>query len=129
MKAHARAITGVFSAALWPMTAQAQTLGGGSDFELPLLRLVLGLLLCVIVAIGAALMLKRFMHGGAAPQIGKWSDLVRPPQRRVRVLETHRLSPHGDVCVLTCKGREYLIVLSPAGATVIRETEAEVSAP
>jgi hypothetical protein len=121
MKVDARALAGVVGAALWPMTAQAQTLGGGSDFELPILRLVLGLILCVIVAIVAVLMLKRFMHAGAAPRLGKWSDLVRTPQRRIKVLETHRLSPHGDICVFTCAGRQYLIVLSPAGATIIGE--------
>jgi len=128
MKLHARALAGVLSAALWPLTAQAQTLGGGSNFELPILRLVLGLLLCVIVAIVAALLLKRFMHAGAAPRLGKWSDLVRAPQRRIKVLETYRLSPHGDVCVFTCERRQYLIVLSPAGATIIRDA-AEDAAP
>jgi hypothetical protein len=122
MTLKARALAGVLSAALWPMAAQAQSLGGAPDFEFPILRLVLGLLLCALVAIVAALMLKRFMHRGSMPRLEKWSDLVRAPARRIRVLETHRVSPHGDVCMLTCGGREYLIVLSPAGATVIHDT-------
>jgi hypothetical protein len=128
MKTAQRALAGLLSAALWPMTAHAQDLGGGSDFELPILRLVLGLFLCVMVAIVAVLVLKRFMHAGSIPRPGKWADLVRAPPRRIRVLETHRLSPHGDVCMFTCGGRQYLIVLSPAGATIVHEADDAVDA-
>lgn len=119
-----RSALGVVGAvATWPGWASAQTLGGGSDFELPLLRLGLGLALCTIVAFAAALALRRFMAGGGLAQL-KGLGLTHAPQRHVRVLESHRLSPHADICVFSCRDRTYTVIVSAAGATIVRDEAA-----
>jgi hypothetical protein len=113
-----------------PSLASAQRLGGASGFEPPLLRLALGLLLCTLVAIVAALAIRRFMHAGALNSMRGRLSLLGPTARKLRVIESHRISPHADVCMFTSGGREYLVVVSPGGATVLRdEAQAEEPAP
>jgi len=111
-----------------PSLAFAQRLGGASGFELPILRLALGLLLCTFVAIVAALAIRRFMHAGALNAVRGRLSLLRGTPRKLRVIESHRISTHADVCMFTCDGREYLVVVSPAGVTVLRD-EAQAEEP
>lgn len=116
-------------AALWLLmmsSAHAQTLGGGQSFELPIARLVVGLLLCSFLAILAAVMIKRFIRGGGAFKPGKsLSSLLRLPARKLRVIESQRISAHADLCLVACDGRRYLIVTSAGAATVLREDTAD----
>jgi hypothetical protein len=111
----------------WPGWASAQQLGGGAEFELPLLRLGLGLALCTIVAFAAALALRHFMRGGGPIQL-KGLRLAGGERRQVRVLESHRLSPHADICVFSCQDRTYTVIVTGAGATIVRD-EAAAPAP
>lgn len=110
-------------AALAPEIAYAQTLGGGGDYELPLLRLVIGLILCTILAIVAAIALKRFMRGGNLFKLGPAKSFFSVPARKLRVMETQRLSPHADLCLFVCESRQYLVVVSPGGATLLHQGE------
>jgi len=109
------------SIAAAPSLAAAQQLGGAEGFEPPLLRLALGLLLCTFVALIAALAMRRFIRTGSLGPVGGLSTLLRPAPRKLRVIESHRLSPHADACVFVCDGREYLVIVSTSGATVLRE--------
>lgn len=108
-------------AAVAPRAAHA----AASSPELPFARLALGLILCSIVALLAALALRRFMRGGgfSIPGAGVFRDLGR----QVSVLETHRLSPHADVCRLASGDTEYLLVVSSGAATVL-ESKARAKA-
>lgn len=93
--------------------------------ELPFARLALGLILCSIVALLAALALRRFMRGGG-PRLAGLAGILRDPGRQVSVLETHQLSPHADVCRLASGDKEYLVIVSPGAATVL---DSKPSAP
>jgi len=117
------------AAACSPTMAAARDLAHGHPIELPLLRLVGGLLLCTLIAVIAALLLKRFVAGGGVLAIGKGAAAGWLKTGLVRVLETHRISPHADVCRLVCGQTEYLVVVSPGGATVLREAKAEEPKP
>jgi hypothetical protein len=121
-----KALAFACAVAAWPSLAYAQHLGGGAGFEPPLMRLAIGLILCTVIAFVAALALRQFMRTG---RFAKAGDFLRPAQRKVRVLESHRISPHADVCVLACEDREYLVVVSPSGATVLRESAHAEPAP
>lgn len=117
------------SGAATPSLAYAQQLGGGSHFEFPLLRLAVGLILCTLVAVITVLAVRRFKRTGAFAPSGRGFDFLRPPPLRLRVVESQRLSPHADACVFTCDSREYLVVVSAAGATVLREQTCDDKAP
>lgn len=95
--------------------------------ELPFARLALGLILCSILALLAALALRRFMRGGGLSIPG--AGVFRDPGRQVAVLETHRLSSHADVCRLASGDMEYLLVVSPGAATVLESKARPKPAP
>lgn len=112
--------------ALVEQPAFAQTLGSGKSFDLPLGRIIAGLIICSLVALVAALLMRRYF-GGRIPSLELLlrSAPMREAGRRVSVLETRRLSPHADICRFASAGREYLVLLSPNGATLLRESEVE----
>lgn len=114
-----------FAVALAPLlssAAHAQTLGGGQSFEPPVLRLAIGLLLCSLLAIVAAMMIKHFTHGGVRLKSNSsLASLLRLPARKLRVVESQRISPHADLFLVVCDGRQYLIIASSGAATVLRE--------
>lgn len=105
-----------------PSFAHAGRLGGGGDLGISLTRIVTALLLCVMLAVLAALLLKR--NGGKVDLTAIRRLIVRlPAQRRIDVVETRRVSQHADVCLLRCDGREYLILCAAQQQTVLREGE------
>ncbi len=108
------------AALLAPSLAAAQTLGRAGDFEFPVLRLALGLLACAFIALIAALALRRFMRGSGKFGKGAGFGFLAPSARKIRVIESHRLGTSSDVCVFICDGRQYLVVVSAAGATLLR---------
>jgi hypothetical protein len=109
------------AAALAPAFARAQALSPERALDLHLGRLIVGLVICVALAIAAAVLLKR----ASTTRVG-----VRGPFRLwppgaagvgVNVLETRRISIHADVCRLSYAGREYVVIVSPGGATLLTE--------
>lgn len=105
-----------------PAFADGGRLGGGGDLGISLTRIVMALLLCLMLAVLAALLLKR--GGGKVDLTAIRRLLVRlPAQRRIDVVETRRVSQHADICLLRCDGREYLILCAAHQQTVLREGE------
>lgn len=101
--------------------AAAETaLGGASDIQLPLVRLFLGLVLCVVVALLAALAFKRIKGDGRIPSFGSFlrstSNAVEP---QVRVCESQRLSPQVELVRLNWAGSDYLVVITAGAASVV----------
>jgi membrane protein implicated in regulation of membrane protease activity len=111
-------------AAVLPTLAAAGQLGAAAAFEPPLLRLVLGLILCSFIALIAALALRRFMRKGwALPGTGGARAWFAASGRQVIVHETQRVSLHGDICRVGWRGRDYLIVVSQNGVAVLAEKD------
>jgi hypothetical protein len=120
------AIFGIVTLAL-PAQALAAPLATGGGFELPLLRLVLGFLFCVMVAVLAAIALKRGMIN--LPANVKTFALFAPRPREIQVREARRVSTHAEVCAITWRGRDYLFVVGPSGAVTVLETRESASEP
>jgi hypothetical protein len=114
----------VLAAALGSGGAFAQTLGGGSDIELPLGRLLIGLVLCALIAFLAVFLLKRYNTSGRFLLSFGPNSATGNSTRRIRVLETHRLSQHADLCRFVSNETEYLVIVSQGGAVVLEETPA-----
>ncbi|MBO9714807.1 hypothetical protein [Sphingomonas sp.] len=105
---------------LMPMPAFAQRLGGGSDLNLSLTRIVMTLLLCLMIAGLAALLLKR--SGGRIDLAAlRRLTAAAAPARRIDVVETRRISQHADVCLFRCDGQEYLVLCAEQHLTVLRD--------
>jgi flagellar biogenesis protein FliO len=105
------AAAGVFGYLLTPGLALAQTLGAGGGADVPLWRVVGALILCLALAIGGAFAL-RIKLRGALPGLGTAG-------RRLRLVESIRLTQQVDVCLLSCDDKEFLIAATPHGALLI----------
>ncbi|KPL68270.1 hypothetical protein SZ64_09135 [Erythrobacter sp. SG61-1L] len=104
-----------------PAPAVAQGLTGGSAPDVPWLRLVLAFAFCIAVAFGAVLLLRRHQRGGGPVlPIALLERRTGGPARRLSVIETRRASPNGDLCLVECDGETWLLVLTPAGTTVLK---------
>jgi flagellar biogenesis protein FliO len=125
-----------FPALAWPAglalgaaagPAWAQTLGQGASTEVPWVRMVFALLLCLSLAVVAAFLLKKHLGGGTTPA------LFGPRVRRIQLVDTLRLSHQVDLCVVHYGGKELLVAASPGGAVLLSSGEpqdpAQVSAP
>jgi len=99
---------------------QTSHLGGGGDVDVSLGRIVASLVVCVIIAALAILLLRQ--RSGKIDLRG-FLARIEPGARAIEVVETRRLSPHADACVLRHAGREYLLVLQQGTAHVLSDRE------
>lgn len=105
----------------------AQTLGQGTDTDIPWIRLTAALILCIGLAIGAAFALNRRLNGGPSLPSGGWKrvleQIARPASTataaRLTDIETRRLSPQVTVSVFKCDGRSYMVTASLQGQIVL----------
>lgn len=111
--------------------ACAQTIGRGIESDVPWIRLIGALLLCLLLAAAAVVALRAKMQG-QGPLAGKRIDLRRivdqlrspwiktPHSSRLAVLETTWLGNNVSVSILRCDGRDYLVGTTPQGRVFIR---------
>lgn len=93
---------GIFAAA----PAAAQTLGQGSDVEISIWRIVAAFVLCALLAVAGAFLLKA--RQGSVRLV----SLIAKQDRRLRLIETLRLGHQADLCIVECDGRQLLIAAS-----------------
>jgi hypothetical protein len=110
-------------------SAYAQTIGDGESIEIPFVRIFAGLILAVLIALGAALVLKRQGGGRLDFKSLMSRQLSGRAPRRIRIHETHRLSPHADLCRFSAANKEYLVIVSPNSTHVLSVSEEEYATP
>lgn len=101
-----------------PALAGGGRLGGGQPLEVSLGRIVSALVVCIIVAVLAALLIRQ--RGGKLDLYAFFGRLQSRP-RAIEVVETRRLSPNADICVVRHSGREYLLLVLAGDARILRE--------
>lgn len=100
--------------------ALAQTLGQGGDVDVPLWRIGGAMVLCSLLAVGGALALRA--RGGSLPSFSL--PFAGPRRRRLKSIETLRLSQNAALSIVECDGRELLILVSQDGSRVLEELPA-----
>lgn len=121
MKPSVRLAVGAALLSGGPALAASPRLGGGAPLDVSVGRIVAALLICLIVA-GLAILLVR-QRSGRIDLAGFFSRMeIRP--RAVQVVETRRLSPHADICLVRHDDREYLLLLMAGDARVLRDRSA-----
>lgn len=103
---------------LFPALAAAPRLGGGESLNVSLGRMIAAILICIVVALLAALLLRQ--RGGKINLAALFARMELRP-RAIEVVETRRLSPHADICLVRHGGQEYLLLLLAGGARILRE--------
>lgn len=102
-----------------PALASPGRLGGGGAVDVSLTRIVVALLLGTMLAVLAALAIKR---GGGRFDMAVMRRLFAklPVVRRIEVIESRRVSQHADLCLVRCDGEEYLILSSAQQQQILR---------
>lgn len=96
--------------------ALAQTLGRATGSpDVPWVRVVGALTICLLLALGAALALRGRLTGAVSR--------LSPTRRKMQVIETLRLSHQVDVCRLQCDDLEIVLAATPHGAVLISSRE------
>lgn len=124
------------SLALGP-EALAGQLGQAVEVQISWWRVALGLTLCLALAVGAVLALKtRMTGGGPLFTSGLWRGVtdalvtryptLNAAPRRLKLVETLRLTPQLQVCLFACDDQEILIAATPQGAFVVAPGAATV---
>jgi flagellar biogenesis protein FliO len=110
-----RLLAACFLAPAVPAVPAWARLGGNASFDaIPWLRLVLGLVVCIGLALAAALVLRS--RSGATVAAAR----VRKAPRRLQLLETMRVGPQASLSLVKVDGAEYLLV-STSGAAYLTE--------
>lgn len=101
-----------------PALAGGGRLGGGQPLEVSLGRIISALVICIIIAVLAVLLVRQ--RSGRLDLHAFFGRFQVGP-RAIEVVETRRLSPHADICVVRHSGREYLLLLLAGSARILRE--------
>lgn len=104
--------TGIVTALLGGAPALAQRLGQGAGAEVPVWRVLGALAFCLVLAVAAAILLRRRLNGPGRAAFGR--------ARRLQLVESLRLSHQIDLCVVSCDGAEFMLAATPHGATLIK---------
>lgn len=99
------------------VAAAPARLGGGGELDFSLGRIVLSLIVCIIIAVLAILLIRQ--RSGRIDLRALFAR-IEPRAAQIRIVETRRLSPHADISVVEHGGREYLLLLQPTAAQVLR---------
>ncbi len=99
----------------------SQPLATGEPIDIPIVRMVIAL--CVGIAL--AYLLVRFVRDrGSLKRVleavsGGSSRASGPREPSLKVLETHRLSTHGDVSLVACGDKRFVVAISQSGAVLL----------
>jgi hypothetical protein len=98
--------------------------GGGGGVDVSLTRVVMALLLGIMLAVLIALLLRR---GGGRIDLTAIRRLfvALPAARRIQVIESRRVSPHADLCLVRCDAEEFFILSSAQQQQILRARAAE----
>ncbi len=106
---------GCWAGLLWPTVlvapAMAQQLGHGTEVDISGWRVLAGLGFILILGVGMFLAAR-----SRQIDLTTWRSVST---KRIKVIETTRLSPQAALCLASCDGKEYLIALTAGSVSVI----------
>lgn len=107
-----------------PSAASAPHLGGGASADVSVVRVFLTLLFCLIVAV-LAIFLIRQRYGSRG---SSFFSRMGTGSQRLRVVESRRIGPQSDLCLVECDELEYLLLITPGGPLLVKEHRAPAPA-
>lgn len=117
-----------FAASHSPVLAQT-TLATGSAPDIPWLRLIFSFLLCIGIAIGAVLLLRRYQRRGGVGLLKRLRLAGElPVADQIRIVEARRVSPSGRLCLIEFDGRQFLLSVTEQSIGILAEKNTPASA-
>lgn len=111
----ARGVTLLLAAA--PTAAGAQHLGGAGSPDVSLVRVMLALAVCLLVAALAVFLIRQRISGRPPALLFRFKSSAA----RIRVVESRRVGMQAELCIAQCDGEEYLLLLSQGGPLLLRQ--------
>lgn len=109
-------------AVLAPGAAHAQQLGGGGSVEISGVRIVLALITCLAVfGLVLVVLRRKSLPTGLAEKL----RIGLGVNGRIRTIESRRISPHADLCLVRCDDVEYLLVCTASGVELLERRAAK----
>ena len=109
--------------ALVPSGAFARTtLATGSTPDIPWLRIVLSFLLCLALAVAAILAVRAYRARGFRKVQTLFGAQRGRRDSAIEIIETRRIAPHTDLCVVQFSGETLLLSISREGVSLIART-------
>ncbi|MBX9645221.1 MAG: hypothetical protein K2W91_14130 [Novosphingobium sp.] len=109
-------------ALLAPGAVLAQQLGGGGSVEISGVRIVLALIVCLVVlALVLAVLRRKSLPKGLADKL----RIGLGANGRIRTIESRRISPHADLCLVRCDDVEYLLVCTVGSVELLERRAAK----
>ena len=106
------------------LDASAQTLGQAEPISIPVLRLLLGLLICLGLVVLIIFMMRRSKQGPLSRgSLFKSGTL----ENDINVISVRRVTAEASVCLFQHDKVEYLIFVSGSGSLLLREKPIEGS--
>lgn len=102
---------------------QAQTLGQGPEDQIAWWRVAAALAFCLMLAIGAAFVIKARTNGQLS--LPRLTGSRVPSTRRLELVETLRLKPQLDLVIVRCDGHELLLATHAQTAQLIERLSPE----
>lgn len=96
--------------------AWAQTLGGGATGDVAWGRVLAALVLCLALGIGGAFVLRARLGGRVSLRSLGFSEVKA---RRLHLVESLRLRPQVNVCLIRCDKLEFVIATSGQGVAIL----------
>ena len=108
------------NASLAMLSAATAPLAYGEGPTVPWARIVLSLLFCLALGIGAIAFLRRRSGQAALGPIALLLQGVGPAKpRELELVERLALTPTSQLCLVRCNDKRILVLVSPAGAHVV----------
>ncbi|PVM82838.1 flagellar biosynthetic protein FliO [Caulobacter radicis] len=110
---------GSTTALLWAASgpAIAQKLGQAtSTGEVSIWRVLGALVLCLTLAVAGAYALRHRLRGSGAPSLAK---AFSSADRRLKLVETVRLSHQTDICLMRCDGADFVVAATAHGVVLL----------
>lgn len=106
--------------------ALAQKLGQATSAgDVSIWRVLGALLLCLVLAVAGAYALRHRLRGSGVPSLGR---AFSPVDRRLKLVETVRLSHQTDICLMRCDDADFVIAATAQGVVLLSKP-VELSAP
>lgn len=108
------------------LSAASATIGQSAGFSIPWARIVLSLLFCLTLAVGAIAFIRRRSGAAVFPSFASLlSSAERGKQRDLELLERLQLSPASQICLVRCGNKRLLVHVSAGGAQVLERLDTE----
>ncbi|AKM07975.1 flagellar biosynthetic protein FliO [Pelagerythrobacter marensis] len=117
-----RTLAAILTGFLAEPARAAARLAGGSSPDIPWLRLVLSFAVCIVVAFGVIVALRKFQRttrgNRFARMLGRDSARVKPT---IRLLEMRQIGMHADLCLIEFDNQQLLLAATAHRVEVLEK--------